>query len=127
MSKFNSDDDRDLIAFLQQHRPIPPPAPLSSEEDLMMAIDLAESKQKTWKIKPLIGIASVAVAGSLLSWFGFHRALTPSYTNAQLESFMLDNWDRSVGDTSSVSFDYWFVEEAGEDRADNGEENSFEE
>ena len=116
MSKFNSDDDRDLVAFLKQHRPIPPPAPASSEQDLMATIALTESRKKTWKIKPLITIASVAVAGAIVSWLGFDRSLRPTYTNAQLESFMVNSWDSTVGETPSSSFEDWFVEEAREEQ-----------
>lgn len=123
MNKIRPDDDRDLVSFLQQYRPIPPPAPASSEQDLMDIIAKEESNKKTWKLKPIITIASAAVAGSILSWIGFNRSLTPSYTNAQLETFMVNSWDRTVGENSSSSFYDWL---ALNDRDSNNNDSSSE-
>ena len=103
MSKFHPKDDRNLVAFLQQYRPIPPPASASTEAELMELIDREESRNSL-KIKPIIAIASSAIIGAIFSFVGY-RSVTPSYTNAQLESFMVNSWDGTVGQTSDND---WF-------------------
>lgn len=123
MSKFRPDDDRKIVAFLQQYRPIPPPVKASSEQELMAIIDRQERTKKTWKIKPLIAIASATFAGTILAWLGSYRFLTPTYTNAQLETFLLDSWDGSLGETSSQSFDYWLNLSDRETKADSENTN----
>lgn len=98
MSKFHSKDDQNLVAFLQQYRPIPPPASASTEAELMELIDTEESRNSL-KIKPIIAIASSAIICGIFSLVGY-RSFNPSYTNAQLESFMVNSWDGTVEQTS---------------------------
>ncbi len=102
MSKFNPDDDRNLVSFLQQYRPIPPPASASTEAELMQLID-REEKRKNIQIKPLIAIVSTVIVGGIFSLVGY-RWFTPSYNNAQLESFMVNSWDGTVSGTSSTDW-----------------------
>ena len=104
MSKINPDDDRNLVSFLQQYRPIPPPADPGSEDELIQLIEQQESK-KTFKFKPLIAVFSTALIGSIFSLVSY-RSFTPNYTNAQLESFMTNSWDSTVNDTYDED---WFL------------------
>ncbi|MDJ0726072.1 MAG: hypothetical protein QNJ38_13245 [Prochloraceae cyanobacterium] len=104
MSKISSDDDRNLVAFLQQYRPIPPPANGATEDRLMQIIEEKESK-KTFKFNPLIAVFSTVIIGSIFSLFSY-RLFTPNYTNAQLESFMANSWDSTLEATYD---DDWFL------------------
>ncbi|MGF1485885.1 MAG: hypothetical protein ACFBSE_02105 [Prochloraceae cyanobacterium] len=102
MSKFNpsKEEDRHLVAFLQQYRPVPPPGSANTEAELMAIIEREEKRRYSLKIKPIIAIASTAIIGGIFSFVSY-RLSAPSYTNAQLESFMVNNWDGTFGETYS--------------------------
>jgi hypothetical protein len=97
--------DDDLVAFLKQYRPASPPARSNIEEQLMELVTreplppARHSHQFFW-------IISSAMAGSLLLSIGGYRWLNPSSQVAakpeELESFMVDGWNSTVGDPLEV-------------------------
>ncbi|NET57627.1 MAG: hypothetical protein F6K47_16140 [Symploca sp. SIO2E6] len=92
-------DDQQWQDFLRQHRPEPPAAKADLEEQLMQAIEQSqppELNRRFWAVPPVI------VAGLLMLWSGY-RALVflPEPSNAaSLETFMENNWNGVVGETS---------------------------
>ncbi|WP_421659285.1 hypothetical protein [Leptothermofonsia sp. ETS-13] len=96
-------DDRDLINFLQQHRPQPPAAPPDLEERILHAIEHSGHRQvqrRRWYRSPWLptAIAASLIAGLL----GGYRTIVPSRPSpAQLEAleaFIETTWEASVND-----------------------------
>lgn len=98
MTKYPNDDER-LVEFLRQHRPSVPPASPNLEQQIMLGASSHmrhQGRRQLWIVPPTI------VAGLLMFWTGY-RILTPSSPSvdtASLETFLVNNWDGVVGDTS---------------------------
>lgn len=91
----NHDDDRQLVIFLQQHRPLPPAPPPELESQLLAEIrtdktlKLIQRRQK-WRLGGAIAAALIP-----LVWFSSRYLFTPQTSNAQLaqlETFLEDSW-----------------------------------
>ena len=101
MNKFLPDDDRDLVSFLQQHRPVPPKANPNLESQLMDLVDrhprrLTKISGKLWIVPGVITV------GLVLAWN--QRLLQPKpqlvRDNLNLELFLVDSWKANIEDAS---------------------------
>ena len=97
-------DDRELISFLQQYRPLPPSAPKSYEHQLFAKI-LSESqhhppKRLKWLIPSAIAAALMAVWGgySLLQPSPYQQFVRESneLNTRELEDFMVNTWQETT-------------------------------
>ncbi len=127
-------NDRDLVAFLKQHRPIAPPEPANFETDLMAAIaqeplpaplpatDMPPTrKPKRWRM--VVGAIAAGLVGAVLghnlgAWTnpGMRFADAGSettITEAELELFLENGWDGAIAQTDST--DNTFVWETSDE------------
>ena len=90
----NHDDDRQLVTFLQQHRPLPPATPPELEDQLLAQIRTDKTlklirRRQQWRLGGAIAAALIPLA-----WLA-HRSLSPQLSSAelaQLETFLEDSW-----------------------------------
>ena len=100
MTEFDPDDKR-LVKFLKQYRPIAPQETVNLEQQLMESID-SQPVAVERKRYSLLHLASVTVGALLVSLLGY-RFFTPSTTTAELEIFMVNSWDGALGNESFSS------------------------
>lgn len=89
-------DDKELKAFLHQHRPTPPPPNPELEAQLMIAITNNPHAQKPIRRQRLLAIASSLAASLLLVWSSSPFLITKP-DNASLEAFLESNWNDVTG------------------------------
>ncbi len=122
MTQF-SNDDKDLVNFLRQHRPEVPPAATDLEQQILQNVETLHLRQ--WRVRardsrqtllptprrPMWLIPS-AVAASLVAAVVGYQALLPAPPNAaelaKLERFMESNWQGAIstspdGDTLAIT------------------------
>lgn len=96
MSQFP--DDPDLVKFLHQHRPVPPPASEGLEDTLMSTLPEMAPAQKRH-----LWVIPSAIAATLIASFLSYRAFLPAQPSptelASLEAFMETNWYNTVNDS----------------------------
>ncbi len=104
------DNDRELVNFLQQHRPQPPAAAPDLEERIMGAIEQpgqCQVRRQRWYRSPWL---PTAIAASLIAGVLGYRTIAPSRpTPAQLEAlevFIETTWEASVNDDAE---DEWSI------------------
>lgn len=92
-----SQDDR-LVTFLRSHRPLPPPAKVDVENQIMAAIQ-SESTIASQAKSARLGRrqwAIPALAASLLlgwgSWATLRSPTLPTSTSSDLDTFITDTW-----------------------------------
>lgn len=107
-----SNDDR-LVAFLRQHRPVPPPAPPDLENRVMAVIDGAEpgarparqplSRQRRWAVTAMAASVLLAVG----SWGLWRTATQPTGEMAADDTFLMETWYGATygDDTMRLAFD----------------------
>ncbi|MEO8893698.1 MAG: hypothetical protein ABI417_19600 [Coleofasciculaceae cyanobacterium] len=113
MTKLPSDDQK-LQAFLRQHRPVPPPATIDLEEQLMQAIafnsnttvnkqtNLVCVKPQKLNLVRQLWLIPSTIAACLLITSSSHLFFTaPELANASLESFLETNWNDVTGETAA--------------------------
>jgi hypothetical protein len=103
MKKFDK-NDRNLVNFLQRHRPNSPATALDLEEQIIELVDREDvlARQKSewfcW------AIPSAIVAGVFIGW-GSYRSLIPqtqlSVTSDELEIFLVNSWNNGVANNAS--------------------------
>jgi hypothetical protein len=100
------DEDRRLVAFLKQNKPIAP-APAINLEQCIMAeigrqpISRTRSRQQPWRKRLLF--ASGAIAAGFLAVWSIDRQFQPTIgevERAQIEASLIKNWSASVGEDS---------------------------
>lgn len=103
MSRF-SDKEGQLVQFLRQYRPSPPAAPLDLELRLLTRIQVTpqERRQRSpfwrWSIPGALILAALAVwTGGQQRW---QFAIQPRTNTAEIEAFMVENWQATVNDPS---------------------------
>ena len=100
MNNFLPDDDRDLVSFLQQHRPSPPTNP-HLESQLMHLIE--QQPRKTAKKSTKLWIIPGAVAmGLVITWNQRLLEPTPQLVRDRLDSelFLVDSWEATIKDAT---------------------------
>ena len=111
MTQF-SDDDKDLVNFLRQHRPEVPPASPILEEQILR--DIQKLHVSSLTKPPLVRhsrlwlVPSIVAAGFLAAVVGYRTLIpsTPSATElASLETFIETNWQGTISETTEGNFD----------------------
>ncbi|HEY9890026.1 MAG TPA: hypothetical protein V6D02_16590 [Candidatus Obscuribacterales bacterium] len=103
------DDDR-LVAFLRQHRPVPPaPAPALETRIIAAIQPLPRRPRAPWRDRPWhYGVPALAAA-VLVAWgVGVSRrpAAEPATELADLETFMTEVWYGAIdGDAARIPLD----------------------
>ncbi|MDJ0730229.1 MAG: hypothetical protein QNJ33_09600 [Crocosphaera sp.] len=103
MSQFPK-DDRELISFLQQHRPSPPPADLSLEKKIYLRISHESQHRQNLQLRWLI---PSVITTSLLALWGTYNLIKPSeyekfvrqsqgIETAEIEHFMINTWEETM-------------------------------
>jgi hypothetical protein len=111
MNKFLPNNDRDLVNFLQQHRPLPPKAKIRLETQLM---ELVERQPQT-SAKHISGflwaVPSAIAMGLVITW-GSQRFSQPTpqvvQENLNLELLLVDNWETTTIEDSYFSTNSYF-------------------
>ncbi|MDJ0843543.1 hypothetical protein [Crocosphaera sp.] len=122
-------DERELISFLQQYRPLPPPADSTLEKQLYVKIAGESQQTETHSMRWLI--PSIMVSGLLAIW-GISNLMKPSEyqqfvqqsqvrETAELEKFMINTWEESTNtypwENNNQSIYYqWISVDNGENR-----------
>ena len=120
MSQFPK-DDRELISFLQQYRPLPPPADSSLEKKIDLKISRECRQSQTHSIRWLI---PSAMAVSFLGIWGVFNVMKPSeyqqfvqqfqvIKTSEIENFMTNTWEETMNisswETSNQSVYYQWI------------------
>lgn len=95
-------NDEQLVTFLSQYRPVPPPAADNLETKLMQMVQ-QQPRPKKLAFSPLWVIPSAVAAGILLLWGGY-TILRPSSQFAEtnereLEVFLVNGWNGTMKTT----------------------------
>ena len=95
------DNDRDLVNFLQQHRPLPPKANPHLEAQLMEHIEKESSHPQVSRF--LWAIPGAIAFGLVVSW-NSQRWSQPqpqlAQDNSTVESFIVNSWQATIEDSS---------------------------
>lgn len=106
MTNLHNDDDRKLINFLRQNRPVAPSSPnsLDLEQKLMTAIAKDSHREHSSSLHLIWAIPSAITTGFLLTSVGLNLK-TPQMTieSEELEKFLVDNWQDTLSDKSVVT------------------------
>lgn len=86
-------DDEKLIAFLQQHRPVPPPAGENAEQRLMTQLRPQLRPAQRRQLRLLWLLPGAVVAG--LVWSLWQPQPAPQAD--ALDAFMVSNWEGMTG------------------------------
>ncbi len=103
MSQFPK-DDRELISFLQQYRPSPPPENSALEKQIYLRISHESQHHKTHQLRWLI---PSLITASLLAVWGVYNLMKPSeyeqfvqesqtIETAEIEDFMINAWEETM-------------------------------
>ena len=102
MKNFLPEDDRDLVNFLQRHRPTPPDASPYLESRLITTIQQQPQKNPRNRHTVLWAVPGTIVMGLMISWTP-SRVIksTPKVAKEvdAIESFLLTNWDATTRDS----------------------------
>ncbi|VEP15132.1 conserved hypothetical protein [Hyella patelloides LEGE 07179] len=102
MKNFLPDDDRDLVNFLQQHHPTPPPANPHVEAQLMELIE-RQPRKSTKNASGLFWFLPGAIAMGMVFTWNNQRFLqqTPQFAQDRinLELFVVDSWEETIEDS----------------------------
>lgn len=100
MNKFLPDDDRDLVSFLQQHRPSPPANPYLESQ----IMDLVQRQPQTTakKFVKLWIIPGAIAMGLTITWNQRSISPTPQLVRDNLDSelFLVDSWEATIKDAT---------------------------
>lgn len=106
MTNLHNDDDRKLINFLHQNRPVAPSSPnsLDLEQKLMTAIAKESHQEHSSSLHLIWAIPSAIATGLFLTSVGLNFK-TPQMASGseELEKFLVDNWQDTVGHNSVVT------------------------
>lgn len=112
MSQFPN-DDQELVAFLQQHRPQAPPPDPALESRLFDAIDALPSQDTVVPFRrsqprarrSLMWLVPSTIAAGLVASVVGYRVLVPAKPSAtdlaSLQAFMESNWQGTVNSSSA--------------------------
>ncbi len=109
MTNLHNDDDRKLINFLRQNRPVAPNSPnsLDLEQKLMEAISKDSHRQHSSGLHLIWAIPSAIATGFFLTSVGLNfktpQMAIESIESKELEKFLVDNWHDTVGHNSVLT------------------------
>jgi hypothetical protein len=102
MKKFD-ESDRNLVDFLQSHRPISPTEAIDLEEQIIELVDREDVLARQKSDRLFWAIPSAILAGVFIGW-GSYRSLISqtqvSVTNDELEVFLVNSWNNGIGQNS---------------------------
>jgi hypothetical protein len=103
MKKFD-DSDRNLVNFLQSHRPSSPSEAIDLEEQIIELVDREDVLARQKSERFFWAIPSAIIAGVVIGW-GSYRSLIPqtqvSVTSDELEIFLVNSWNNGVEQNSN--------------------------
>ncbi len=101
MKNFLPEDDRDLVNFIQRHRPTPPEANPYLENRLIGAIEQQPQQTSRNRQAVMWAVPSTIVMGVMMSWTP-SRVIKPTPRVAKeidaIESFLIENWQATTQD-----------------------------
>ncbi|CCQ53102.1 hypothetical protein WH8501_26865 [Crocosphaera watsonii WH 8501] len=103
MSQFPK-DDRELISFLQQYRPLPPPADSDLEKQIYLRVSHESQHRKYSRLRWLV---PSIITTSILGIWGAYNLIKPSeyeqfvhqsetIETAETEIFMISTWEETI-------------------------------
>ena len=99
MNNFLPEEDRDLINFLQQHRPVPPQANSHLESQLMKLIE-EQPRKSSKSSSSLFWFVPGAIAMGIVFTWNNQRFLqyTPQLAQEKInvELFLIDSWEETM-------------------------------
>lgn len=102
MKKFFQDDEQDLIAFLRQHRPLPPTQNSPLESHLMQLVN--QTSQRDFlesHLKLITAFSGTIVLGLAVIWSG-NRWNQPTQKIAVdqgiVEAFLINSWENTINE-----------------------------
>ncbi len=102
MKKFFQDDERNLVTFLRQHRPLPPNQQPHLENRVMELINQTSQRDSQEKYFMLITVLSGTIAVSLAVTWNSSRwnPQTPQIAIDQsaVETFLINSWENTIND-----------------------------
>ena len=102
MKKFFQDDERNLVTFLRQHRPLPPNQEPHLENRVMELINQTSQRDSQEKYFTLITVLSGTIAVSLAVTWNSSRwnPQTPQIAIDQsaVETFLINSWENTIND-----------------------------
>ncbi len=102
MKKFFQDDERNLVTFLRQHRPLPPNQQPHLENRVMELINQTSQRDSQEKYFTLITVLSGTIAVSLAVTWNSSRwnQQTPQIAIDQsaVETFLINSWENTIND-----------------------------
>jgi hypothetical protein len=99
-------DEKKLVAFVRRYRPVPPPAAVGLERQVMSLVEREVlTCQKRLKLRWLV--PSIGAVSLLLAWGGYHwfaPAPQPQFaTNSEeLETFLVQSWQGTLGEPTNA-------------------------
>jgi hypothetical protein len=105
-----NDEDRRLVAFLKQNKPISPDPAINLEQRIIdeigrqpiSRVQMQQRQQQRW-LKRLL-FASGAIAAGLLAVWTVNRQFQPTISEvdrAQIEASLIKSWSASVGEDTA--------------------------
>ena len=103
MSQFPK-DDQELIYFLQQYRPLPPPADCDLEKQIYIRVSHESQHRRYPKLRWLV---PTIITTSVLGIWGAYNLIKPSeyeqfvyqsqtIETAETENFMVSTWEETI-------------------------------
>ena len=107
MSQFPK-DDRELISFLQQYRPLPPPADSDLEKQIYLRVSHESQHRKYSRLRWLV---PSIITTSILAIWGAYNLIKPSeyeqfvyqsqtIETTDTETFMVSTWEETLNTSS---------------------------
>lgn len=130
-TNFNHDsDDRRLVAFLRQNKPIVPEPAIDLEQRIMDEIGRqAIPQQQTQPVRKLwpkgLLVASGAIAAGIMSIWAVNRQMQPAAISeaerVQIEASLIKSWSASVGEDIDENANSYLVTDLHEETNETSE------
>ena len=102
MKNFFQDDEQDLVAFLRQHRPLPPSQTPHLENQMMDLINQTSQRNPQENYFMLItALSGTIVVGLVITWSSSRWSQkTPQIVIDQdtVETFLINSWENTIND-----------------------------
>lgn len=102
MKKFFQDDEQDLIAFLRQHRPLPPSQSSHLESHLMQLVNRTSQRNSLENhLKMITAFSGTIVLGLAVLWSGSRwsqQTQKIAVDQGMVEAFLLNSWENTVNE-----------------------------
>ncbi|MEM9276808.1 MAG: hypothetical protein AAGA80_28295 [Cyanobacteria bacterium P01_F01_bin.143] len=106
MKKFFQDDEQDLIAFLRQHRSLPPgPTPHLENQVMDLINQTSQKNSQDNPLRLLKAFSGTIMVGLAVVWsIGRWSQQTPQIALDQdiIETFLMNSWEQTVSDQTAL-------------------------